>query len=320
MISIVACLLLFVGSSLSFAPPVGKTTGRKVMDSSVQLSSESRRDFVKSASFVLVPAILSAPVNAAGSEKVLVLGGTGFVGSRVVELLQQKGIQYVATSTNGRDGTVALDITSPDLKQDIEKLVKDCTVVISCVGVIGSPIDREVNAGTGIVASSAKQAGVQRFVYITVSPEVADFAEGIDFLKGYLEGKASSRKEILDNFGSNAVLIEPTVSNKTVSPIWYFNTSKSPSNPFRQFIYGGGSFELNPPRVASFYGSFIEGLLSSGPLRTVDRLLSPGIIKIALEPPVPVEGIAAAAVAGALGRTSSILDTYDKIKGAGNSL
>ena len=86
------------------------------------------------------------------------------------------------------------------------------------------------------------------------------------------------------------------------------------------FIYGGGSFELNPPRVASFYGKFIEGILSSNPMRNVERVLSPGFVKIALEPPVPVEDVARAAVAGALGETQSILDSYDKIKQASSQL
>lgn len=100
----------------------------------------------------------------------------------------------------------------------------------------------------------------------------------------------------MDGFAENALLIELT------------------------FIYGGGSFELNPPRVSTYCGQFLEGLLSSSPIRTVERVLSPGIIKLALGPPVPVEDVARAAVAGALGKTESILDTYDKIKKASQAL
>ena len=112
-----------------------------------------------------------------------------------------------------------------------------------------------------------------------------------------MEGKTISRQAVLEAFPENkAVLIEPT------------------------FIYGGGSFELNPPRVSTFYGKFLEGLLSSSPIRTIERVLSPGIVKLALEPPVPVEDVARAAVAGALGKTDSILDSYDKIKKAAETL
>ena len=36
-------------------------------------------------------------------------------------------------------------------------------------------------------------------------------------------------------------------------------------------------------------------------------------VKIAVEPPVPVEDVAGAAIAGALGRATPVLDTYDEI-------
>jgi nucleoside-diphosphate-sugar epimerase len=227
--------------------------------------------------------------------KVLVLGGTGFVGSQVVEILRKEGIAVVATSRNGRDGTQSLDVTKlkpDDVTFRVQSLAAGCTAVISCIGSIGTDLDQIVNSATGNAARGAKGAGVERFVYITVAPEVAEFAEGIDFLKGYMAGKRFSRQAVLDQFGDNAVFIEPT------------------------FIYGGGSFELNPPRVASFYGRFIEGLLASGPIRGIERILSPGIVKIALEPPVPVEAVAGAAVVSALGenQVQTALDTYDKIK------
>jgi nucleoside-diphosphate-sugar epimerase len=202
-------------------------------------------------------------------------------------------IDVIATSRDGRDGTVACDINDADT---IKKLAQGCSAVIACVGVIGTEQDKEVNAGTATAAKAAKAAGVERFVYITVAPEVKEFAKDIKFLKGYMEGKSISRETVLELFGDKATLIEPT------------------------FIYGGGSFELNPPRVASFYGKFIEGLLSSSPARSVERVLSPGIIKIALKPPVPVEAVANAAIAGALGKTAPILDSHDAIKAAAATL
>ena len=45
-----------------------------------------------------------------------------------------------------------------------------------------------------------------------------------------------------------------------------------------------------------------------------------GFIKIALEPPVSVDAVAKAAVAGALGKAQPILDTYDKINEAGSGI
>jgi nucleoside-diphosphate-sugar epimerase len=236
------------------------------------------------------------------------LGGTGLVGAQVVRTLQELGIETISTSRDGRDGTVALDfVTAEDgsstaaiLLDQLSKVASGCTAVISCVGTVGTPNDFQVNAGTALAAQAAKSVGVERFVYISVAPEVKEFARDIEFLQDYMKGKTVSREAVLKFFppsSSSSTLIEPT------------------------FIYGGGSFNVNPPRVAGFYGKVIEGLLSSSPIRSVERILSPGIIKIALEPPVSVESVASAAVAGALGKSPlPILDSYDKIKQAASSL
>ena len=227
------------------------------------------------------------------NNKVLVLGGTGFVGSQVVQTFQDLGVTVVATSRDGRLGTTALDFVKDDnISKKVQELAKGCNVVISCVGAIGTDQDEVINGGTALAAVAAKDAGVSRFVYISVAPEVKDFAKDIEFLRGYMKGKQQSRDVVISKFGpSSYTLIEPT------------------------FIYGGDEFKVNPPRVASFYGSFIESLLSSGPLRALTNIAPEGFIKIALEPPVPVEAVAKAAVAGALGKSNlDVLDTYDKIK------
>lgn len=209
-------------------------------------------------------------------EKILVLGGSGFVGSQVVKELQQLGITVIATSRDGRDNTIAFDATKNNDETSIQKLLSsnnDITAIISCIGSIGTQNDEIVNSASGVVAKAAKSAGtsssVKRFVYIGVAPEVKDFASNIEFLNGYMKGKESSQSMILSSFGnSDSTFIQPT------------------------FIYGGDTFNINPPRVASFYGQFIEGLLSSQPIRTIESILPSGIIKIALEPPISVNNIA----------------------------
>jgi len=216
------------------------------------------------------------------------------VGSEVVKVLRGLGLEVVATSTNGRDGTVALDFRQDpkELAVQVEALAQGCSAVISTVGVIGTENDEMINRGSGIAANAAKKAGVSRFSYISVAPEVREFGKGFDFLQSYMQGKAYSEASIQGEFGSSAsyTLIEPT------------------------FIYGGDKFALNPPRVASGYGKLIESLLSSAPFRAATDISPEGFIKIALEPPVSASSVAKAAVAGALGKSSvAILDTYDKI-------
>jgi len=257
----------------------------------------SRRGLLQNAIGLTAGAMVAAPGKAfASSDKILVLGGTGLVGSEVVKTLQSKGYTVVATSRDGRDGTVALDLSSPETASTIKELSRDAFAVISCVGAIGTSNDQAVNAGTGVAASAAKAAGVSNFAYITVAPEVVEFGKGFDFLGPYMAGKQSSRATVLSEFGGKATLIEPT------------------------FIYGGDKFEINPPRVASGYGKLVENVLSSGPIRAIDGVLG-GFPKIALEPPVSATSVAEAAVAGVLGKSSgNIFDTYDKIQAAAKTI
>eukprot|EP00523_Entomoneis_sp_CCMP467_P017970 CAMPEP_0168809682 /NCGR_PEP_ID=MMETSP0726-20121227/3213_1 /TAXON_ID=265536 /ORGANISM="Amphiprora sp., Strain CCMP467" /LENGTH=323 /DNA_ID=CAMNT_0008861677 /DNA_START=6 /DNA_END=977 /DNA_ORIENTATION=+ len=284
-----------------FAHPTADSNdkvGDHVSDS-ITASGSTRRNFMSvafsSAGVLVLPSLSLADDR---STKVLVLGGTGLVGSRVVGILNGMGVATVATSRDGRDGTVAVDfaqLSDSDLRSKVAELAKDCTAVISCVGAIGTGNDELVNAGTGIAAVAAKEAGVGQFVYLTVAPEVKEFAKDFDFLKGYIAGKSYSRETVMSTF-PKATLIEPT------------------------FIYGGDEFKVNPPRVAGFYGEFIEGLLGSAPVRAVEGVMLEGFFKIALEPPVSADAVASAAVAGALGKSPNILDTHDKIKNASKLL
>lgn len=262
------------------------------------VDGSSRRAFLAGvgSSIAFGSAVLTQPLPsfAESPSKVLVLGGTGFVGSRVVNKLKELGVEVIATSRDGRDGTIPFDVTTAgmNVEKEIATLSKGCTAVVSCIGAIGTDNDASINSATGLAALGAKSVGVDKFVYISVAPEVKDFAKNIDFLKPYMMGKSFSRDAVASNFPSSSTLIEPT------------------------FIYGGDEFKLNPPRVAGFYGEFIETLLSSGPIRAVTNITPEGFVKVALEPPVSVDAVAAAAVAGALGKAPAVLDTYDKIKDA----
>ena len=301
----VAALLLWKSSIVAWAfLPCSTTYGKDLVlfpgtTTRSALSASSRRDFFQEVATTSLAAggfLALDPwsmANAAEPSKVLVLGGTGFVGSRVVQTLKRLGVDVIATSRDGRDGTVALDVSTPDLDvaKTVQELAKGCTAVISTIGCIGTEQDLKVNSATGLAAMGAKAAGVSQFVYISVAPEVKEFAKNIDFLKPYMQGKTFSQEAVVSNF-DRSTLIEPT------------------------FIYGGDSFNVNPPRVAGFYGEFIEALLSSGPIRAMTNIAPEGIIKIALEPPVSVDSVANAAVAGALRRTDSVLDSYDKIVAA----
>lgn len=182
----------------------------RLRSASTQVNAVDRRA-VLAAGITGITSTFFADNAFASDEKVLVLGGTGMVGSEVVRQLQSMGVDVVSTSTNGREGTVALDFTQDDLASKVESLAKGCTAVISCVGVIGTENDAKINAGTGVAAKAAKAAGAKHFSYISVAPEVREFGRGFDFLESYMEGKAFSETAIASAFGSGAyTIIEPT--------------------------------------------------------------------------------------------------------------
>ena len=60
---------------------------------------------------------------------IVLLGGSGFVGSRVAEILRNKG-HIVATPTRKE-----LDLLNPN-RQNIEKIFADKEVIINAVGVM----------------------------------------------------------------------------------------------------------------------------------------------------------------------------------------
>ena len=273
--------------------------------------SFSRRSFLISSSALIgsFPIVVSAD-ESSRPVKVLVLGGTGLVGSEIVRQLRANNVDVIATSRDGRQNTQKLDVTTPgiDVANEVEKLSQGCQSVISTIGAIPyttSLTDTEasnlqlINAASGLAAVGAKAAGVKHFVFISNAPEVkalmTDNPVLLNFLQPYAKGKALSEALIQKSFGQDKglsyTLVKPT------------------------FIFGGETFGLTPPRVSKSYGQLIERILSLGPFRAAANIL-PGIIGIALEPPVSAEAVARAAIAGAFSDESLVFDTHDKITNA----
>ena len=197
--------------------------------------------------------------------KVTVLGGTGFVGSRVCKVLVSKGAEVTSVSRSGRCPVWASDepwtkevkwLTADLLGADaaVGVIAGDCDSVVSCVGVVDldPQVLRRGNGAANVNAfASAKRAGVGRSVYVSVASEVAACEENwLPFAKeefsAYFDGKRSAEEAAADAVGGDATkfcVIKPT------------------------FIYGGEAFVLKPPRVTSAYGSGVEEVLSLGPIQ-----------------------------------------------------
>lgn len=246
----------------------------------------------------LLPGLFGAAIEAqAAGEKVVVLGGSGFVGQRICERLASIGAEVVSVSRSGGPPAgsgqwsekvrwVKGDVLSMDLFAE----VRGATAVISAIGAIGSDNDAALNGVTAERAiDAASKAGVQRFVLVSATPLVAESGFG-DFLPGYVEGKKRAEAAVA-SFPGKALILQPT------------------------FIFGGSEFSTNPPRVAEGYGALVETLLGSPPFRAVASV-SPAALKLALLPPSAVTDVAAAAVAGAQGKATGVLSSHDEIKTA----
>jgi hypothetical protein len=222
--------------------------------------------------------------NNTSDNKVLVLGGSGFVGRHVIDALHHKKIPFIATSTSGHDDTIALDLTSETATQQVLELCtsNDISTIVSTVGSIFTECDYEVNAASGHIAkavASSSYVNVNKFIFIGNSQRVRNVCNEISSLQEYARGKEESERLlqeiIMDNNNSDSRLhcciVRPT------------------------FIYGGEEFGWNPPRLPTKFGEIIEALLGLYPIQALSEVL-PDILGVAFEAPVNVEAVAGSIV------------------------
>ena len=153
----------------------------------------------------------SQPALAQEKGKIVVFGGSGYVGSHVDQLLAKDGYQVVSVSRSSPSdqatkvqnilGTVPPNVEFMSLdanKDDLSSVLQGANAVVSCVGALpGSPNQRDGNGAVNRkIANASKAAGIQRFVYISVA---SDLANGpAKFLLGdYFKGKAEAESAVV---------------------------------------------------------------------------------------------------------------------------
>ncbi|XP_073117912.1 uncharacterized protein At1g32220, chloroplastic isoform X1 [Elaeis guineensis] len=139
------------------------------------------------------------------SDKLLVLGGNGFVGSHVCKEALVHGLSVSSLSRSGRSSIHESwadkvvwhqgNLLLPDSLKDV---MNGVTAVISCVGGFGSNSHMYKINGTANINAirAASEQGVKRFVYISA----ADFGLANYLLQGYYEGKRAAEAELLTKF------------------------------------------------------------------------------------------------------------------------
>ncbi|CAL1385225.1 unnamed protein product [Linum trigynum] len=147
-------------------------------------------------------------------EKLLVLGGNGFVGSHILREALDRGLSVASLSRSGKSSlhdSWANNVTwyqgnllSPDSLKDA---LDGVSAVISCVGGFGShSYMYKINGTANINAiRAASEKGVKRFVYISA----ADFGLANYILRGYYEGKRAAEAELQAKFPYGGIILRP---------------------------------------------------------------------------------------------------------------
>ncbi len=158
---------------------------------------------------------------------VIIIGGTGFLGSEIRKQLEDRGIQYIATTTPAtfrrmgeKDKFVSLDLTTENAQQDFYNIISNAmngddtsakeVAIIAAMGSIGTKDDEKVNAALtkAIKAASAHDDFVKSFLMIGNAKRVRRLARKVSFLKGYAEGKDEAEATLKELFGESGCIIK----------------------------------------------------------------------------------------------------------------
>lgn len=152
-----------------------------------------------------------------GPQNLVVIGGSGYVGTRIIRQALRQGHKVTSISRSGGppagvtpahelEGTewVRGDATTPE----VWARVKDADGIISALGIITGSNERmraiNGDANIGLIRAAAS-GGVKRFVYVSA----AEYGVVERLLPGYFEGKRAAENEIEKLFGAHGTILRP---------------------------------------------------------------------------------------------------------------
>lgn len=148
------------------------------------------------------------------TERVVVLGGSGFVGSAICKAAVSKGIEVVSLSRSGRPtypGSWVDQVTwaSGDVfYANWDEVLVGATAVVSTLGGFGSEEQMQrINGEANVVAvNAAKDFGVPKYVLISVHDyNLPPFL----LSSGYFTGKRKAESEVLSKYPNAGVVLRP---------------------------------------------------------------------------------------------------------------
>ncbi|CAJ1931067.1 unnamed protein product [Sphenostylis stenocarpa] len=233
------------------------------------------------------------------SERIVVLGGNGFVGSAICKAAVSRGIEVISLSRSGRptysDAWVdqVTWIAGDVFYVNWDEVLVGATTVVSTLGGFGSDEQmKRINGEANVVAvNAAKEYGIPKFILISVHDyNLPSFL----LSSGYFTGKRKAESEVLSKYPSSGIVLRPA------------------------FIYGKrrvDGFELPLDLV---------GEPAEKVLRAIENFTKPlsslPASDLLLAPPVSVEDVALAVINGVTDDDFFGIFTIDQIKEAANKI
>jgi NADH dehydrogenase len=202
--------------------------------------------------------------------KVLVTGGTGFVGPKVVHALRARGHDVRAlVRTPGRAKTLAAwgcELTEGDVADaaSLRRAAEGCQAVVHLVAIIkGSPgdFDRVMVGGTDNLIGAAKDAGVCRFVLMSALGTNERNRELVPYFRSKW-----AMEQALAASGLEHVVFRPSFvfgKDGGVLPMFVRQVKLAPLTP----VVGKGDTRLQPiwvEDVAQFFAQAVDAQGAAG--------------------------------------------------------
>ncbi|KAG0484935.1 hypothetical protein HPP92_009014 [Vanilla planifolia] len=148
------------------------------------------------------------------TERVVVLGGSGFVGSAICKAAVSKGIEVVSLSRSGRTAYTGTWVDQVKwVAGDVfyahwDEVLVGATAVVSTLGGFGNEEQmKKINGEANILAvGAAKDYGIPKFVLISVHEyNLPSFL----LSSGYFTGKRKAESEVLSKYPTSGVVLRP---------------------------------------------------------------------------------------------------------------
>lgn len=148
-------------------------------------------------------------------DKILVTGGSGFLGTEICRLANERFIKVISLSKSGKPDSLQQQYASVTwLSADIfdieswKAYLKQCYAVIHCIGILEEHIERGITYEKMILGSAmltgdeAKDSGIKKFVYVSAGAAAPGTPEG------YMKNKRAA-EQYLTSLNIDLTILRP---------------------------------------------------------------------------------------------------------------